>query len=829
MPPESTLKKFELDIEKLLISSDSHENVLFTGRQGWGKREIMRILRSGLESRGFITLEGRTEASMEVEKYEPFNQILDYLTGTTRIRELSEILKEMDLKFLDGKKRFIFLTNVNLLSDPTRHLITYFLKNSKKYGVSIICSCSTDSELRNGNLKGFLDIVNAEQLARVVSLGRPSIEDFEYVLDKSHFPKDFLTNIYRLSDSNFMILDYVLKYYTSKGMITASGKLDYRVYRFFIIPKEISVFLSSVVEGMNETEKMVLAMISFSETFMTSTRISELLGIDEKIASDICQDLTRIGIATELSSNYGVSSRFLNQFLSQKLPEGLLLTALRKARDSPVFKKLPVENRIRFLEKLSDFKGLSDLIKGEWRTFIRKFTNVESTLSFVQRVQEKITEPETKKILSLIRCNAIYNGDDLEMARKCYETGFAYEVDPVGVILTLASIYQSLNRYEKSIEVLEQLEGMKDVEPGPTGFSHLLISEASFANDDLERCREEALLSLKAGEEIHDEELTARSLTVLGNERLVSGFPVEAESYYRKSLELNRKLGIWLQISRNLNNLSAMMEKEGRFSEAEECLIELIDNTYITGDVTLRSSAFHSLARLLDLKGKRTEVQEFARKSLSTASISSNTDLVMRCHSLLFWHHLRDLSLSKAMGSLNEALKEKSHPMIKYFESLRRNMEIIDGGSVETTYGSFPLSDIPDEFDRMQYIAISELAQRISGRKIGKELELANLLKEADDGTGILPELLRITPESIKKKLNLKVADSDGAQTSEGLFRMIQEAYTGSISRSSGEECSECQRFTGILRKITDDFISLLDGKMEREAFQSSMKLIWVE
>lgn len=830
MPQESPIKKLVVELENTILSPEAPENVLITGRQGWGKREIMRILASELRKKDMITLEGRTEASVEVEKYEPFNQILNSVTGSIKIRELGEILRESNDHFSDGVRRFLFLTNINLLSDPTRYLLTYFMKNSSKFNITIICSCSTDTEIQNGDLSGFLEIVAGERLSKVFTLGKPTFDDFIYVLEKYTFPLEFSMNLYRLTDANFMILDYVIKYYTVKGMISSSGELDYRVYRFFVIPREISAFLTSVVSGMSMEQKMTLSLVSFSETFMPPSLIGELLGFEEKTAGVICKDLSEMGIVMELSSNYGITSRFLNQFLSREIPEDILLTVIAKVKESRKFHELPVENRIKFLEKLNDLDGLSSLIKKEWRSFIRKFTDVRSTLSFVRRAQEKIKDQETNRILSLIRCNAIYNGDNLEQARKCYETGFAFEVDPIGVTLTLASIYQSLNRFEKSIEILEQLEGMDEVEKGPLGFSHLLKAEAYFNGDNFEKCLEEAGKALAYGEEISDAELTARALTVLGNERFITGKNEEAETFYRRSIELNRSLGIWLQISRNLNNLSALLEREGRYGESMNCLSELIDNTYLTGDSTLRASAFHNMARLMDFDGRRSEVIEFAEKCISTSRIIRSQELVMRSYSLIFWHNIRDLSLSRAINSLNEALKEPPNFMTGYFESVGRLLGIMDGGPREPSYDDLKLPDVPDEFDRLQYGIMALLAAKIAGLKSDGGLSLNTILNAMENGSSLLKEIQYCEPEYISRRLNHTDHKTSPVDTiPHRLFEILYKAFNNSGEPTAVADLKDSQRFIGLVSDITRESISFLDGKLEAVDFLSYLKTIWVE
>ena len=818
MSGEPTLKNFAESLELELISGTGTHNLLLLGRQGWGQKELLRILARNLRNLGHDVFEGFAESVREVEKYEPFNQILDSVYGENRVRELNDILSGIRERFRKGGKAFMFFSNINLLSDPTRYLLTYFMKSSYDYGISIICSCATDSELRNGDLNNFLDVVNGEELAKVFNLSRPKLEDFRFVLSGNSFPEDFINDIYRLSDSNFAILDYILKYYKFKGVIMDSGEIDLRIYRFMVIPTEISQFLKGMVDSLDRNSQMILALLSFLQIMLDPGSIGGMLGIGPEDAKTACSDLERRGLVIRLINKFGMPSRFINTYFRGALPGKVLDDALNLAKRSPVFKHLPLEARVQILDSCGDYGELSSLIKNEWRSFVRKFTDVQAILNFVKRVQDQIEDQETRNILSLIRCNAIYNSDDLEMARKCYETTPGYETDPVGVTLTLASIYQAIGNYRKSIDILVSFDGENYMDKAALGFMNLLIAEAAFGMGDYDLSRQKITESMKSARESSDRELEARILTLEGNIYLLMQKNRDAEDKYILSSAINQELGIWLQLSRNLNNLSVLYSTEGRYDQALSILNRLIDNTYLTGDTTLRATAYHSKARLYDIMGKRYEVLENTRRSILASRITGNYLLLMRNRSLLFWHHIRDLSYTHALETLREAIKEAKGPYAEYFTSLLKFMEIIDGSDTALTETDFEVPNINDGFDRFQFRLISLVVRVMNSVPVDFHTEyeiMKEYLEDEPEMRGYIGTLRRI--------IGGDMAVADGG--TDNIVKRLLELLAG---KGSGEN-DDMQRFLSLGNGIPAIMMSVISSNPDKASLVSSIRSLWRE
>ena len=817
MKGDPKLKILSDSIEALLLSDEYAGNVMLLGRQGWGQKELLKILAGNLRNWGSEVYEGLTESAQEIEKYEPFNQILDSITKTSKVRELNEILSLMKSHFRGDRRVFLFFSNINLLSDPTRFLLTYFMKSSSEYGISIVCSGATDSESRNGDFENFLDVVTGEGLAKVFNLSKPQPEDFRFVLSNYRFPEDFLNDIYRLSDANFAILDYIIRYYRFRGVIMDNGDIDYRIYRFLLVPTEISQFLGGIIDSLDRTGKLSVALLSFMQITLDPETIGDMLSLSVSDAVQTCNELVKMGLVVRLYSKFGMTSKFINPYFKGAIPDEILQEALKLSSKSGSFDLLPVENRIQVLEQSGDYEGISTLVKNEWRTFVRKFTNTQSILNFVQRVQEHIEDAEAKNILSLIRCNAIYNSDDLEKARKCYEICPGYDIDPAGVTLTLASIYQTLGNYSKSVDILETFSSKLPLEDAASGFLNLLIAEASFNLEDYENAENRLKEAIDIAVKSSDDELKARALTLKGNILLIKGDNHGSEECYNESASINRRLGIWLQLSRNLNNLSVLYSSKGRYNEAISILDQLIDNTYLTGDTTLRASAYHSKARIFDILGRREEVTDNATKSILTSKIINNSLLLLRNKSLLFWHNIRDLSFSSAMEEIREASRLNDKLYSGYFSALGKFMNFLDGVEESFHDSDFAVPEIPDGVDMFQFSLLSILIRKIYGKQVNLSTEISEILKYLDDEPALKESTsLLISILKGEEKIGPDSNETDIAR----ILSLILLKMEIPNNRDSQRLLTLGERISGIIKSFnSEDF----DG----EAFRNQIKSIW--
>ncbi len=266
-----------------------------------------------------------------------------------------------------------------------------------------------------------------------------------------------------------------------------------------------------------------------------------------------------------------------------------------------------------------------------------------------------------------------------------------------------------------------------------------------------------------------------------------------------------------------MNNLSVLYSSKGRYNEAISILDQLIDNTYLTGDTTLRASAYHSKARIFDILGRREEVADNATKSILTSKIINNSILLLRNKSLLFWHNIRDLSFSSAMEEIREASRLNDKLYSGYFSALGKFMNFLDGVEESFHDSDFTVPEIPDGMDMFQFSLLSMMIRKIYGKQVNLSTEISGMLKYLDDEPA-LKESTSLLFSILKGEKNIG-PDSDGTDIARILSLILLKREIPN-NRDSQRLLTLGERISGIIKNFnSEDF----DG----EAFRNQLKSIW--
>ncbi len=640
-------------------TSPGKNSFIIAGRFGSGKSRILERIADTLSSSGFDVFYPPPLTSPETLKYDPFNRILDAITGSSKVRELSEILMEIEDLWKSGRRVAIILEGINLLGDATRYLYTYMASRAREHGMILAASLDTDISLWNGDVSGFLETHRSEGISWIYEIGKPAISDFMDFLASSGYSLDYdlVSDLYRLADGNFRILDYTLRYYRHKGIIDSRGSVNNSLYRNFLIPANMGQFISLLLGEAPDREREIIALLSLCETGLDMRIMASLTGMSPDETMKVLESLKSKGIITLNMGTASFSSYFLKRYAGDRLPASLLESVTRRISASPEFMNLPLQSRINVLMASRNYDDLAILIRAEWRSFVRKFTSVYDLRRFAESMVGKFADEEVNSIIGLVRCNAIFNSDELEGARSCYENLGNNSIDRVSTSLTLASIHSSLGNHEASVSVLDALLSTQDLDSGAAAIAHFSLAENYFSLDNIQRAREHAEAALKLAVNDKNQEAEARSLTVLGS---ISGYTGDYEGaldLYKKSLEINRKLGIWLQITRNMNNIQAVLEYLGRYPQARDTGLSLIPYTYLTGDRTLRGAAMLNLAYVMDILGDAKASRELAAVSLAISERMSSHLQAFRASLLAYLSSMKMFDFDSAISHAEKCLE----------------------------------------------------------------------------------------------------------------------------------------------------------------------------
>lgn len=658
MNNSSSVTEISQRIIELATSSQQHSFII-TGKFGSGKSRVMSRVAERLASSGYEVFFPPPLTSPETLKYDPFNRILDSITGKNEVRELSGILRDLEALWNGGRKFAILLEGMNLMSDPTRYLFTFLAEKAPSVGMILLGSVDTDRFLWNGDVADFLQTHRVENISSILETKKPVISDFSEFLGSGGYSLDYdlIQDLYRLADGNFRILDYTLKYYRHKNIIDSNGRVNDSLYRSFLIPANIGQFLLRILDEASEGERDIIALLSLCETGLDLHSMATLLKMAMDDLQNYLKNLKSQGLITVNMGTGYFTSYFLKRYAADRISPSILERVALKVSVSSEFKSLPLQSRINILIASRDYEQLSTLIRNEWRSFVRKFTSVYDLRRFAESMLGKFADEETNSILNLVLCNSIYNSDDLEGARSCYEQIRNNSVDQVSTSLTLASIYSALGNHESSVSILETALTSGAIESGARGLAHVSLAEDYFAIDNLSEARKLADAAMKIAREDRNQEIEARAMTVMGSISGYSGDYDSALDLYGKSLAINMKLGIWLQITRNLNNMQAVLEYLGRYTQARDTGLDLIPYTYLTGDRTMRAAALLNTAYVFDILGEALKAAELSVRSLSLSERRANHMQAFRSSLLAYFSSMKMFDFSSSVSHAEKCLE----------------------------------------------------------------------------------------------------------------------------------------------------------------------------
>lgn len=626
--PDITMEIFS----SIEYSGGKGTSIIVSGKTGYGQSETVDLVEKDLEAEGYRIYRGSSVNDQENLKYAPFNHIMDRLEGRTGVRDLSQIIEAFGALPRDGRS-VIIIEGLELSSEPTKYLFNYLCRISRNSNFHIMGTLSLGTGKENSNLARFLKIIRAESLATSLELEKPKVKHFYDItrMKGLNLPYGFVEDSFRLADGNLAILDYVLRYYREKGIINQMGTLDEQVYRFFLIPGSLSGFYSGIIAALGHGDLMLLSILHISQYPMDIETVSSLCNENSGKSEEALGRLISFGLAEKKGDKYSAAGGEIGGLIVDRIDKSLLAEASMLALKSRDFEHLPLQAKLNFYMETGDSASVSGLIYSEWKMFIRKFSSLDELSVFISRARGMDLPHEACRILDLVECNVLFNSGKLREALSLYEEEKFLDIDPVSVRLTTATIYREMGKPGQASEILELLLDEGPLPPEAETLAILTLAESHYDMEEMEKGENLCRRALEMATARGYREFEARIYTVLGNICFYRSSLQEAEENYRRSIAINRELGIWMEITRNMNNLAALEEFSGDYGAAVATLENLLDYTYLTGDATMRAHGRYNLAMIQDLLGEWGSALRQIDAATTLGSIIGNRALALRC------------------------------------------------------------------------------------------------------------------------------------------------------------------------------------------------------
>lgn len=357
--------------------------------------------------------------------------------------------------------------------------------------------------------------------------------------------------------------------------------------------------------------------------------------------------------------------------------------------------------------------------------------------------------------------NTITVREMLDAAVGRIERGLTDEpVIQASLMNTMGVVYQSLGLYVQARPLLDRgLELSREhLPPDDSRVAAILtnLGDLLYDTDDLEAAEillRDALAIYSARDLGEDELAIANCLNTLGGIRLARADNVEAESLFRRSLDIRRKrLGHGdLDVAATIHNLGQVLMNQGKYRAAEQLLREalaiqrtLLDPKHPSFVMTLSDLA----VVLVDL-GNQHEAESLYREAMAIG-----IEVLGRKHPQLASTVTKMGRLAAAEGDYDRA-ERLFHEAI----SLRRNTDLVDDRNVafllNNLGATFFRKGNLEEAERAYLEALSIFRTQVGENHPGFALTLSNLggvlmhKGEYNAAETVLQDALEIKEESL--------------------------------------------------------------------------------
>lgn len=584
------------------------------GREGSGKTHCIDLISDIYKREGKKVLRARSFSSNEALMYQIYNDLLNQFYQTYKERSLTEIVEAfsaMDPADIEGS--IIIIDGLENMLQNSRELFIYLARLVPKKGFCLVGTITDEYIEDEKSVLRFMKLIENEPDINILSFDKATLEDINYMLkiDEYKLPSSFIQELYRLTNGNIRSLWYTLKYYMDQGIINEHKALEEVTYRYFPIPPSAEIRFEQLVKDLSEIERAILEVVALIQEDLSPSYVSELTQMGRHEVVDALEKLTRLGLVTQVGLNYSI----LNSRLSDIILDLVYSSPGYIIKDSfieqPVFKKLPFITRLRVHELRKDAPSIEELVNAEWRPFLDRLSYIAFSQNLFGNLQKIVSGRDAKAHLSLMVAQARQNVGDHDQAMEIYTSSEVVEVEPVFAKLSEAKLLQKLDKVKKSIDSCNKILEMKDLKPyDRVSTMNLQAVNYSFSNM-LDQGIKIATEASELATQNSFKDLLTDSFGTLGT-LMVKKFDLEkALEYYNIAMDLSKKNKLFDRELLTLNNVAIIYSYWGQFDKASKMLVEIIEKSYISGELLSRAYATYNLCEIYYNIARKEEFRSY--------------------------------------------------------------------------------------------------------------------------------------------------------------------------------------------------------------------------
>lgn len=662
-----SLQSAQDHIKKIIADGENGISThIISGRASGGKRRLMDIGQNFAAENGYVIFRFPGNIVQESVPYQPFNHVLNSMYDTTEERGMNEIIKKFSEYFSEnaGIKILIIIEGLERMNTSSQDLFLYLSRMVGKFGVSLMGTYSKHpSAIGPDSEFNFIIVSSTEPQVHIINVRDTNFDDARFYVETSGYklPENFVMDLFRLSSGDLNTINYALKYYSDIGIINERKEVNEAVFRFLPIPPAIEDYYSKKIADLSETELKVAGTLAMSGEDLDIDVISRVTSFSKSDLYKVLASLDHSGIISVNDFKYQISSRRLAGIIRTKVSSVWKLDIADQIINSPSFDDLSLQTKLNMLKERGMYSNVGDMIRKNWKATLNSFVSPDDLISFLDSVQDKLDE-EAKRYALLIKCNSLFFLGRFDRCVKCFSENNFRDIAGREPELRMASALESMGKNDEASSLIEGVLSDKGLSPeerviGLSAKAALLIrirksSEALLiANEAMEIAKNYSV------EDEMDEILTVMATANADVFKLDN-----ARKLYSEAIEIEKKRGNIRRINRNLHDLAIIESFEGNFQKGIDMLKELLESTYINGDIGIRSYALYNLMDMLHIIGDTQGSLAYKDTTERLLEIIQDNDIKFIYYRYMALFHIESLKFNEGISYAQRAieLSEKS-------------------------------------------------------------------------------------------------------------------------------------------------------------------------
>ncbi|WP_393970679.1 hypothetical protein OXIME_000905 [Oxyplasma meridianum] len=642
----------------LVNDPNKGECFILYGTEGSGRNVLLNMISEAGKAEGFEVYRARTYSQNEIIKYQSFNEIINQIEKISKRRAMNEIIDFFYSLFdnTNERKILIIVDGIENMNESSKNLFLYLSRMTRRSNFKLIGSFEMNIERIGTSSQRFLDVIVSEDYLKIIALQKVGIEDFNFVLKhwKFKLPESFILELYRLVNGNIQFLTYVLAYYEEEGIINSNKELEEATYRFFPIPPRIEMYYTRFLHSLSDNELQLTLILAIIGGEVTPRFLANMLSMKEDSVEKYMKKAEKAGIVFRSDHNFSISSKNTSDFIIENVPKLRGKNLSPKISETNQFLELPILTRLRILFFMRDYSKIASILEKTWKDIVAESNSQDYLLEFLKEIQGRFDD-NLNMIIDRLIFQSYFISGKYDEAIKSYNNLKLKEGD-IEPRIFISNIYSRLGRDDESLLIADTL--LKEKSLSEKDKSRILISKAEtfYRTKKHNEADQAAKEALKIATEQKDEGLMAMAYNIMGNLAIEKFHLDEALSFYNKSMEINKRLRKWDQISRNLNNIAILKSFKGEFKDAIEIFKELIEDSYLTGNITTRAYAMYNITEIYHMIGDNDLCQSHIPQAIKLVSISNDKNLAYLFNRFLSIFYMENLDYAKSKAAIQEAI-----------------------------------------------------------------------------------------------------------------------------------------------------------------------------